>query len=579
MVNQQILDYIKQQVQQGVSREQIKSSLMTNGWSPSDIDEAFNAISPEVSGIPVAPVTNIGSSVGYTNPVQTVSYAGFWLRVVASFIDGFILNLVYAVVAFVFFWFVIKNNPQLSSSLQTVTGILYPVIWILYFSFMESHGGATFGKKIIGIKVLNVNGEPVSFLKSVGRNLAKIISVMILMIGFLMAGFTKKKQGLHDMITGSIVVKSREVSAGKIWAAVILIIVACIATVVIAVTQFFFIISFALSSLFSGGINIQGIPTDQLTSQSQNDRSDTSASSDSIATPLSSAEYDAYFSKPITGLDGDSDFKGPHTYAGPALLAFDDFWGLNCALPYVSILEDNKDYVWVDLTSVISKSGKEILDKESTFEKDIFFKGLNLSKETQPFEFLSDNRTVHLTSGSKSNDVQTIKGTLFFKVPLDENNENYYEKSYPFTINVSSGGSAPVSSVTSQQSGNNNTAQTQATAKSPKDTYIEYVSKFQQTKTLQDAMNLTMSYGYFATPAEKSDAIASAQEQINALSDADKLGQLTMMKSFIKIPTGAKITETISGNTAVIKISNPDGSTDSVNMEKHGSVWTLKKAN
>jgi len=94
--------------------------------------------------------------------------------------------------------------------------------------------------------------------------------------------------------------------------------------------------------------------------------------------------YDAYFSKPISGLDNERDYKCPHTYAGPALIAFGDFWGLNSALLVIPNLESNKDYAWIDLISIMSKNGQDILDRESIFEKDIFFKGLNLSKETQP---------------------------------------------------------------------------------------------------------------------------------------------------------------------------------------------------
>jgi len=102
-------------------------------------------------------------------------------------------------------------------------------------------------------------------------------------------------------------------------------------------------------------------------------------------------------------------------------------------LPVIPNLEGNKDYVWIDLTSILSKNGQDILDRESTFEKDIFFKGLNLSKETQPFEYLSDHRQVHYIAGAKSSDAKTIKGTLFFKIPLDsKNSSNFYEKSYPF---------------------------------------------------------------------------------------------------------------------------------------------------
>ena len=103
MINQQILDYIKQQVQQGVSREQIKSSLMTNGWSSSDIEEGFNAIGPGSPGIPVAPVANVGPMSSFSNSTMPISYAGFWLRVAASLVDGFIVNLIFALLGFLYF--------------------------------------------------------------------------------------------------------------------------------------------------------------------------------------------------------------------------------------------------------------------------------------------------------------------------------------------------------------------------------------------------------------------------------------------------------------------------------------------
>jgi len=433
MINQQILDYIKQQVQQGVNREQIKNSLMSNGWQASDIEEGFNAVGSGSSEIPLAPTSNVGPASNFTNSAMPISYAGFWLRVAASLVDGFIVNLIFALLGFLYFWFFAKNNPSLSNSAQTVMGILYFVMWILYFPFMESRGGTTFGKKIVGIKVLNTNGEPVGFLRSLGRNLAKIISALILMIGFIMAGFTKKKQGLHDIIASCVVVKSKETSAGKIWAVIILIIVVCIGTVVIAGAQFLFM----LSSLFSGGINIQTSSNQPIITQTQNNGNVFTTSPASVFVPLSKEEYDTYFSKPITGLDGESDYKGPHTYAGPALIAFDDFFGLNTALPVIPNLEGSEGYVWIDLTSIISKNGQDILNRESTFEKDIFFKGLNLSKETQPFEYLSDRRQVHYITGAKSSEARTIKGTLFFKIPLDSKTpSNFYEKSYPFIINI-----------------------------------------------------------------------------------------------------------------------------------------------
>jgi hypothetical protein len=99
---------------------------------------------------------------------------------------------------------------------------------------MESNGGATFGKIVLGIKVLGSNGEPVGFLKSLARNFSKIISTLILMIGFIMAGFTKKKQGLHDIISNCIVVNVKEISAGKVW---LVIILAILGTALVAASQ------------------------------------------------------------------------------------------------------------------------------------------------------------------------------------------------------------------------------------------------------------------------------------------------------------------------------------------------------
>jgi len=93
-----------------------------------------------------------------------------------------------------------------------------------------------------------------------------------------------------------------------------------VGTVVIAGAQFLFM----LSSLFSGGINIQ-TSSNQPYAQTENNGTGFTTSPASAFAPLSREEYDTYFSKPITGLDGESDYKGPHAYAGPALITFDDF--------------------------------------------------------------------------------------------------------------------------------------------------------------------------------------------------------------------------------------------------------------
>jgi uncharacterized RDD family membrane protein YckC len=63
------------------------------------------------------------------------------------------------------------------------------------------------GKKAMGLKVIGLSGERISFGRATGRHFAKMISQLILMIGFLMQPFTEQKQALHDMMAGTLVIR------------------------------------------------------------------------------------------------------------------------------------------------------------------------------------------------------------------------------------------------------------------------------------------------------------------------------------------------------------------------------------
>jgi uncharacterized RDD family membrane protein YckC len=63
----------------------------------------------------------------------------------------------------------------------------------------------TLGKMIFGLKVTDLYGNRISFERATGRNFAKILSAMILGIGYLMVAFTERKQGLHDLLAGTLV--------------------------------------------------------------------------------------------------------------------------------------------------------------------------------------------------------------------------------------------------------------------------------------------------------------------------------------------------------------------------------------
>jgi uncharacterized RDD family membrane protein YckC len=82
------------------------------------------------------------------------------------------------------------------------------IVW-LYFALLESSAWqATVGKKAVGLRVTDLNGNRISFLRASGRFFAKFISWAIMLIGYLMIAFTAKKQGLHDMIASTLVLKN-----------------------------------------------------------------------------------------------------------------------------------------------------------------------------------------------------------------------------------------------------------------------------------------------------------------------------------------------------------------------------------
>ncbi|MGH2683447.1 MAG: RDD family protein [Actinomycetota bacterium] len=130
--------------------------------------------------------------------VQPTAYAGFWRRFAAYLLDLIILSAVFAPLFLVF-----PREQQ-----QTTLSPLTTAISWLYFALMESSARqATVGKMALGIVVTDLDGNRIGFGRATGRYFAKILSALILLIGFIMAAFTQRKQGLHDIIVGTLVVK------------------------------------------------------------------------------------------------------------------------------------------------------------------------------------------------------------------------------------------------------------------------------------------------------------------------------------------------------------------------------------
>jgi uncharacterized RDD family membrane protein YckC len=150
----------------------------------------------------------------------TVGYAGFWLRFVAVIIDGILLYFV-RMLLFMPFGLgmgmrgIFRGRPPQNINdflpflgLFIRIAVISSIIQWLYFSLMESSSWqATLGKKALGLEVTDLEGRRISFGRATGRYFAKIISTLILFIGYIMAGFTEKKQALHDMIAGTLVLR------------------------------------------------------------------------------------------------------------------------------------------------------------------------------------------------------------------------------------------------------------------------------------------------------------------------------------------------------------------------------------
>jgi hypothetical protein len=90
---------------------------------------------------------------------------------------------------------------------KTSTGTLQLFGLLIYLIVMEgSRHQASLGKLALGLKVVDMDGQRLTFLRAAGRNVSKLLSVFTLFIGFMMAGWTNKKQALHDMVAQCLVI-------------------------------------------------------------------------------------------------------------------------------------------------------------------------------------------------------------------------------------------------------------------------------------------------------------------------------------------------------------------------------------
>jgi uncharacterized RDD family membrane protein YckC len=150
-------------------------------------------------------------------PQGAVLYAGFWRRVLASLIDGFVIAFIDGIAAVVFVIAEDRANvangipvgDATDSPAAAVFTIGASIAILLYFVLMESSKyQATLGKMAIDLKVTDIAGGRISFGRALGRYLLKSLEGLTLGIGLIMAGATARKQALHDKMAGTLVIRS-----------------------------------------------------------------------------------------------------------------------------------------------------------------------------------------------------------------------------------------------------------------------------------------------------------------------------------------------------------------------------------
>jgi len=166
-----------------------------------------SALPPET--IPPAP-----QHVGW---VVRTTYAGFWLRAVAYLMDTLLVSAVFGLAAS-FYPAAFLKFPEATTTLSLTSlpqltplaiGLTIFVVWLYYAFFESSAWQATPGKRILKLYVTDIHGRPLTFTRATLRYFGKMISGLTFMVGYILAGFTEKKQALHDILASTLVMRRK----------------------------------------------------------------------------------------------------------------------------------------------------------------------------------------------------------------------------------------------------------------------------------------------------------------------------------------------------------------------------------
>ncbi|WP_419701048.1 RDD family protein [Mucilaginibacter sp. NFX135] len=155
-------------------------------------------------------IAELRALFGFAKPSLLMQYYGsFDQRLLASALDWFILFGVFVIIAFIVVLLFIQDKEMRIIVSFSILGVI-PLAKVVYHIVMESSvKQATYGKQMLRIKVVDMNGGRISTGTAISRNLLKLISALPFCLGYMIAFFNKKQQCLHDMLANTLVIKER----------------------------------------------------------------------------------------------------------------------------------------------------------------------------------------------------------------------------------------------------------------------------------------------------------------------------------------------------------------------------------
>lgn len=153
-------------------------------------------------------VAELRALFGFQKQVLLQYYGSFDQRATAAFVDWLVVSAACILPSFAITLVITDRLIGLGLALSLFA--LIPVVNLIYHVVMESSPKqATYGKQLLKIRVCDMQGNRLTLVHAAKRNLAKILSVLTLFVGYLMAFFNKQQQCLHDMVAGTLVIKDR----------------------------------------------------------------------------------------------------------------------------------------------------------------------------------------------------------------------------------------------------------------------------------------------------------------------------------------------------------------------------------